>query len=326
MNALSALKTGWRVAIRRKRAITLYWVFHTLLALAVAFPLAGIGISLVAKTKYGDELLRDFDLMFLFEAAQAAGRSEWTLFLLIPLLLLLFTLAIYLAGGAFHILRRTEDAYPPALFWEGAGLHFWRFLRISLYSLLAWLPFTIVSLSTNGIIKKLWGEGMTARPVYIAGQVKTVLLALCAGYAITVADFTRARVAAEGTRHVFKVLLRTMAFAVSRPLLVLGPWAVLGAAFALITWLYLKFANMLPAGVTPLVILLIIVQQAYVLVRVLLRFTGWGAVIAIDAAARGAHHEPEQALYSHIGGGDGGDGRLRAGTEADPEAESPQAG
>lgn len=324
MNAFSALKSGWRVALRRKRAIALYWVFHTLLALTVAIPLAGLGISLVAKTKYGDDLLRDFDLMFLFEAFQSASRAEWALFLLIPLFMLLFVIAIYLAGGAFHILRRTEDAYSPALFWEGAGLHFWRFLRIGIYSFLAWLPFAIAGPGMNAASKKLWGEGMTGRPVYIASHVRAILLLLCAGYAITVVDFARARIAAEGSRHVFKAVLRAIRFVASRPFLAMGPWAVLGSVLALVTWLYLKFANILPTGLTPLVILLIIVQQAYVLVRVLLRFTGWGAVIAIDAAARGDHHEPEQEVFSHVGGG--GNGSLRAGAEADPEAESPQAG
>lgn len=326
MNALVALKTGLSGALSRKRAVALYWVAHTLLALSAAIPLAGMGISLVAKTKYGDELLRDFDVMFFFEAAQAAGRPEWTLFLTVPLLVLLFVIAIFLAGGAFHTLRRTETAYSPALFWEGAGLYFWRFLRISLYSALAWLPFVLIQAVVTRSVKEIWGEGMAEGPVHIAGQVKSIVLLLCAGYAVTVVDFTRARVAASGSTDVFKTLLRTMRFVLRRPFLTLCPWTLLAVMLALCTWLYLKFAAILPPGVMPLVILLIIVQQAYVLLRVLLRFTGWGAVIAIDAAVRGDHHEPEQAVFSYVDRDGGGDGSLRTAAEADPEAESPQAG
>lgn len=325
MNAFTGLKLGWTVARRRKRAILTYWLFHTLLALAAAVPLAGLGISLAAKTKYGGELLGEFDLMFLFEAARSAGSVEWAAYLAVPLILLLIVVAVYLAGGAFHVLRRTADAYSAALFWEGAGLHFWRFLRVSFYSVLAWIPFLLLRAILSKATDRIWGEGMEGRPIYIAGHAQAVLLLLCAGYALAVTDFTRARIAAEGTRRVFGAILRTMRFVAARPFLAMGPWAVLGAMLWFLTWLYLKFANLLPAGPMPLVILLIIVQQAYVLARVFLRFAGWGAVIAVDAAARGEHHEPEQEVFSHVAAG-GGDGGLRAGAEADPEAEGSQAG
>jgi hypothetical protein len=325
MNPFKAIRLGLGKAKRRKRAMLLYWLFHTLLALIAAAPLAGVGIGLVAKTRYGDELLRDFDLMFLFEAVYRAGRVQWAAFGAVPLLLAVYIGAIYLAGGAFTVLRKTEEVYSPAMFWEGAGHYFWRFLRVSLYSVIAWMPFAIVGAVMKRTTDKIWGEGMAGGPLYVAGQVRSVVLLLLAAYAVTVVDFTRARLVEERSRRVFRTLLRTMQFVAGNLFLSMGPWALLGIAFAIISALYIKFANWIPTTLTVLVILVIVVQQAYVLARVWLRFVGWGAVIEIDAAARGEYHEPEQEVFSYVGG-DGGDGSLRRGAAVEPEAEGPQAG
>lgn len=325
MNPFQAIRTGLSVASRRKRAILLYWVFHTLLALAAAIPLASVGISMVAKTRYGDELLRDFDLMFLMEALYNAGRTDWAPALAAALLPLVWIGAIYLAGGAFTVLQNTAEAYAPAIFWEGAGLYFWRFLRVSLYSAIAWIPFGLLGAVLKKSADRIWGEGMVGGPLYVASHVRTVVLLLLAAYAVTVVDFTRARLAAEHSRRAFRTLLKTLLFVLRNPLLTMTPWLALALAFAAFTALYLQFANWMPTTATALVILVIVVQQAYVLTRVWLRFVGWGAVIAIDAAARGEHHEPEQEVFSYVGGG-GGDGALSARAAADPEAESPQAG
>ncbi|NWF84129.1 MAG: hypothetical protein HXY18_09905 [Bryobacteraceae bacterium] len=323
MNALRALILGWEKAKRRKRAVALYWAFHTLIALVAAVPLAGIGITQAARTRYGDELLRDFDLMFVLEAAYRVGPLDWAVFILVPLLMLLHVGVVYLNGGALHVLRRDNEAYSPALFWGGAGLYFWRFLRVSLYSVLAWVPLFVV----NGAIRKgagkIWGEGMVGGPVFVATQVRIALLVLLAGYAVSVVDYARARLAAENSRRAFKQLIAAMVFVARRPWLAMGPWAALAILFGAVSALYLKVANFVPVTVMPAAILMIVLQQAFILMRISLRFIGWGAVIEIDAAARGEGHEPEQEVFSHV---HGGDGSLRAGAEADPEAESPAAG
>lgn len=326
MNPFRAVKLGWGRAAARKRAIALYWFLHTALALTVAIPLAGAGIGMVAKTKYGDELLREFDLMFVMEAVHRAGSAGWMLYSAAAAVLPLYIGVIYLNGGAFHVLRRREDAYTPALFWEGAGLYFWRFLRVSLYSLIAWIPLLVFRGVSRLAIEKAWGEGMEEAPVYVARQASMAILLLLAGYAVTVVDFTRARLAAEGSRRALATLVRTMRWVAMNPVLTFGPWAILGCVFALVTVVYLKVSNWIPTSAIPLVVFLIILQQAYVLARVVLRFAGWGATIEIDQAVWGDNesHEPEQEVYSYVG--NGGDGSLRAGATADPEAESPQAG
>jgi hypothetical protein len=326
MNPFKAVRLGLGRAKRRKRAVLLYWLFHTAMALTVALPLAGTGIAMVAKTKYGDELLHDFDLMFLAEAVYQAGSTAWALCVLTAAILPLYIGTIYLSGGALNVLRRSDEFYSPALFWDGAGRYFWRFLRVSLYSLIAWIPFAIARGGLGLAIRKIWGEGMEGGPGYFWTQVQTVVSLLLAAYAITVVDYTRARLAAQGSRQAFKTLLQTMRWVVRNPVLTFGPWALLALAFAFATALYLKVASWIPATITPLAIVLIVVQQAYVLFRVFVRFVGWGAVIEIDSAARGDNesHEPEQEVFSYVD--NGGDGSLRAGAAVDPEAESPEAG
>lgn len=324
MNAFRAIQLGWTRAKGRKRAMALYWAFHTIIALLAAVPLAGIGITQVAKTRYGEELLRDFDLMFVMEAAYRVGPVDWAFFILVPLLMLLHVGVVYLNGGALHVLRRDDEAYTPALFWEGAGLYFWRFLRVTLYSALAWIPVFVASAGIRKGAEKIWGEGMVGGPVYVASQIRIVVLALLAGYAVTVADFARARLAAENSRRAFQQVIAAMVFVARRPWLAMGPWALLAVVFVAASALYLKVANFVPVTVMPVAILMIVLQQAFILMRICLRFIGWGAVIGIDAAARGEGHEPEQEVFSYVDGG--GDSGLRASAEADPEAESPAAG
>jgi hypothetical protein len=102
-----------------------------------------------------------------------------------------------------------------------------------------------------------------------------VLLALLA------LDAARVRIVREDPRRVLPLLRSGFAVVLGHPAKWLGTWGVNTVLGALALGLYVAFRNAVPAGTGPLVLLMLVVQQAFVLVRSWLRVALLGSEIAL---------------------------------------------
>ena len=102
-----------------------------------------------------------------------------------------------------------------------------------------------------------------------------VLLALLA------LDAARVRIVREDARRVLPLLRAGFAVVLGHPVKWLGTWGVNAVLGALALGLYVAFRNAVPAGTGPLVVLMVVAQQAFVLVRSGLRVALLGSEIAL---------------------------------------------
>jgi hypothetical protein len=102
-----------------------------------------------------------------------------------------------------------------------------------------------------------------------------ILLALLA------LDAARVRIVREDARRVLPLLRSGFAVVLGHPVKWLGTWGVNALLGLAALALYLAFRNAVPAGTGPLVLVLFVAQQAFVLVRAWLRVALLGSEIAL---------------------------------------------
>jgi hypothetical protein len=231
---------------------------------------------------------------------------------------LTWLVAVLFAGGALTMLDEHWENFSFTLFCSGAGEHFWRILRLSLFGLacycLAWGAGKLPAL----LARKIYGEGMEAWPIAVAGIVGSVLTVLLLGWVATVLDYAKVRLVSGRTRGAFKALLRSFVFVFRHFATIMGVWLMNALLFALLGVLYLQISNGMHASTTATILLLLCVQQVFILFRTAQRVAAWGAALEIYRAFWPPMYPPfEPELVSSLTGG--GPKVLRASAEAEPE-------
>lgn len=288
MLPLIAYWSGLGRAWRRKRMLALYWFLHTLCALGAALPLMAVVAPQLGRSRLGDELMRQFDLAWLAEIYTAAGEAAAppVLFAALAAGCILLAASVYLAGGAVLMLAREEAAYSPEEFWRNAGRNFWPFLRLALYSLIPYAgAFLVAGLVRRGA-EALWGEGLEARPLVWAGDARLVLIAVLFGLISTAMDFAKVRLALSGSRQSLRACLGSLRLVGRNPGVVFWLWACFAATGAALAYAYVELAVRLETRGAAFFVLLVLLQQAYVLARTGLRFAAWGAAAELDPVLR----------------------------------------
>jgi hypothetical protein len=288
MLPLIAFWSGLERAWGRKRMLVLYWFFHTLCAALAALPWMGIAVPALSRSRLGDELMKEFDLGWLAEIAAQAGTGAPAAAIVASgaAALILGLVAVCLSAGAVPLLALPESPYSPESFWRHAGRNFWPFLRLSLYSV---VPYS-AALALAGMLRSgahaLWGDGLEAAPLVWANHVRLVFLIVTAGLVSTAMDFAKVRLALSGSRQSLRACLGSLRLVWRHPGVMFWLWACFAIAQGLAAGLYVELAKRLEGGGVAAFVVLVILQQCYVMCRAGLRFAAWGAAAELDPILR----------------------------------------
>jgi hypothetical protein len=167
-------------------------------------------------------------------------------------------------------------------FGRGAGRFFVRFV---LAGLLAGLLGALAAALLAGPLFAVGGRLRRGSGAEIASHVVSLAAVLVAGLVVLLAllalDATRIRIVREDSRRVLPLLRSGFAVVLGHPVKWLGTWGANALLGALALGLYLAFRDSVPAGTAPLILLMAVVQQAFVLVRSWLRVALLGSEIAL---------------------------------------------
>lgn len=323
MTATHAFRRGWSAASRSKLALLLMWFTYALIAKIVAVPALVLLLDPLAHSRMSGRLLSQFDVGWLGDLVDSANTAAGALSGAAALAgVLTWLVAVLFAGGVLTMLDEHWERFSFTLFCSGAGEHFWRILRLSLFGLacygLVWTLGRVPAL----LAKKIYGEGMEAWPMGVAGIAGSVLTALLLGWVATVLDYAKVHLVSGRTRGAFKALLRSFAFVFRHFTMTMGVWLMNALLFALLGLIYLAISNGMHASATATILLLLVVQQAFILFRTAQRIAGWGSALDIYNARWRPFSLPfEPELVPAPAGG--GLPELRAGAEATPEPQDP---
>ncbi len=292
----TSLKTGLEQLHANWRMVLVYYLSSLVFGLILTLPLWTSLRQFVGASEMGALLAGRLDWDFVIEFLHNNPGLLPTLQRLLALMFLLHTLwTLFLSGGALAIFGAGRK-YEPAAFWGGAAKYFGRFLRLAAWSLLPALALLLL-LFLPGLFKRvIFGSDPYEHINYWMGWVTVGLSYVCLLCFKLVFDYARIHVVmaedrqmrfalAEGLRFVLRNFARAFALAL-----------LFFCAGLLVLVIYNPLADSLAAPGTLVLLLLFVLQQAYLFWRKALGLALYASQVQLyRELQRAAHEEPQPA-------------------------------
>ena len=276
-------REGFAAARRNPRLAATLWLLNLALALAAGVPGWLALSSVIGPLPEADGLRERFSVGVLVDIVEMRpGLIGGLALAAMGVAFLGLLVGAAATGGALEVLT-TRDERPFAhRFGRGAGRFFARFLRAGLVTaLVGALAAALLAgplFALRGYLRRESGSAAAAYGVSFAAMLVGALVVLLCLLAL---DAARVRIVREDARRVLPLLRSGFAVVLGHPVKWLGTWAVNAAALLAALGLYLAFRDAVPASTGPLVALLFVVQQVFVLVRSWLRVALLGSERAL---------------------------------------------
>jgi hypothetical protein len=281
-------REGFATARRTPRLAVTLWLLNLALALAAGVPGWLALRSAIGLLPEADPLRQGFDMGVLVDLVEMRpGLIGGLMLSALGLAGLGLLLGAAATGGALEVLMSRDERPFAHRFGRGAGRFFGRFVRAGL---LAGVVAAVVAgllagplFALSGRLRRESGSELATNATWAAAVLLGGLVVLLALLAL---DAARVRIVREDARRVLPLLRSGFAVVLGHPVKWLGTWGVNAALVALALGLYVAFRNAVPAGTGPLVLLMFLAQQVFVLVRCGLRVALLGSEIALVAQLR----------------------------------------
>jgi len=290
MRPIRAISQGARAVIRAGRMPLVFWFFTLVFALAVVLPVGAILYGDLGHSLYAERMLNNFDLQWL---AEMMNRTDGLPVYVFPPLIALVAvgyilLGTFLAGGALTVFASEEGKYRPGLFYEGCGRNFWRLFRLLLVSLVFYGVVLAASVALKGLGKSVWGQGMEERPLVIFGWCRSGLTVVLLLAVNMIFDYAKIRLVVEDSRKSWRAALGAVKLVfrnLGGTLATYGLVALVAVALALG---YHAVSGTIPRNQALGMLLLLVLQQAFVVGRIGVKLLFFGSQLEIYRGATAA--------------------------------------
>lgn len=275
---LDYLIWGLKQVRRHRRLLVILYLLNLLLALVGLWPLHSAMRNFAGHSRWtATDSMPSFDAVLEFLI-----YKKDVLPALAPILVasfLIYGLAqLFLYGGILSVFLRNRK-YEAAYFWGRCGKLFRRLLVLLLWSLPFLAVLVLMPQSVTLIRKAVWGPDPYQYITFWSGWLVTIVqMAMVLLYHLLYDYAALYLIRNENARSV-EALKYSLIFNLKNFTTTAGiTFAVAGAGIALVL-LYNALAAMLDFDLTLTVVLLLIVQQAYIFMRMLLKLARYAAQI-----------------------------------------------
>lgn len=311
MKLTIAISSATRRVAMYKGLWALMWFAFTALAMVFAVPAVRSLGPLARLPESGPKYMPGLDLGFAVEWAMriAPGAPGVLAAVVIPLIGLVLLVHVLVAGGAIYRLLHKGRVL------DGAGLYFWRFVRLALISLLFYAAVAALAAGGGKLADKLWGEGMEAKPIVISEWITQTVTLLLLGLVATIFDYAKIRLAVDGSRKTWRAAIGSARFVFCNFSRTMGGWAVVTLFGVVFFVLWRAVENAVESRTIGAVLMLVAAQQVYVISRIWIRLMYWGVAIELDGALRRPPEEMSQVPVAVLAGPP----PMEGGAQAEPE-------
>lgn len=279
MNIFSCYKKGIAEASLRPGIIFILWAANAVFA-SLAFVLfshyfsAALGSSSAAAG-----LMKQPDMNIIFEILTSPGGGLGMLRSGLFLLVLLFGLfSFFLNGGIIEgLFCSSRDARRGRTFFEGGAIHYWRFLKLAIYSLVLWVPACLLFALASGLLTTATRGSTKEQLTFCLRLGLGALILFIVYFIMMIMDYARIRIVAEGTGEVFRSLARSTAFVFKHIGSTLGIYYLLGATGLAVFGFWRLFIHIIPQTSTTGI------WTAFLFTQIFIASRGW-LRIAFQAA------------------------------------------
>jgi hypothetical protein len=282
--------------------VLVFWFWNVAFAAAVAAPVAALLARDLSHSLYAQELMFRFDLQYLLEMG---GKTRgWPAALLAPLALVAaggyLLVSVFLAGGAITVFATPERRYVPAAFFQGCGRNFGRLFRLLLWSAVCYGVILGLHAGLRALGARLWRDSMEERPVVLYGWGSALLVLLLFLAVNMVFDYAKIRLVAEDSRRSLRAALGSFRLVWSNLGLTSFTYALVTAAAVLLLLAYLGLSGWLPRHRGWWLLLVLVVQQAYMLARMGVRLLYFASQTEVYRKLRPQPESPVQAASEPV--------------------------
>ena len=274
---ITSLKSGVHRSWAAKRMIFIYYFANLFCGVLLIMPFRRTLNDKVSSTLLGDALGGTIDMNFLADFLfnhRDLGSAWFGLAIVVPVFYLLTN--IFFSGGALSVFA-SEKKYSTALFWTGAAKYFGRFMRLWLMALPVFGLFFLLMLVEKGVTRLVFGADPYQNITYWAGWVRVGLFGVALLLSHMFFDYARLySVLNEETRmrHAWWFGLKFMFGNLGKALLLVIIIALIGVVGLAI---YNLLADRLAMPHALVVVALLLLQQIYVLFRMLMKLSAFAA-------------------------------------------------
>lgn len=285
---LQSLKAGLSQTRENKRLILIYYLANLLFSVILLLPFRTIVKDFIGGGVMGETLAGRFNLDFwaeLFRKQHNLGEAVTSLIMFIPVAY--WVLLLFLSGGVLAVLLSGEK-YSAARFWGNCGKFFGRFVRLGLWSLPVFAILFSVQYLETGLQRLIYGKQPYQYISYWGGWIRMLISYLGIIYYAVILDYARIIAVKEDMKKMRVALWRAVKFSLRHFLNTFGLGLAVFFAGALILLIYNPLANVLAAPNAIVVLLLFLMQQAYMVTRMLLKVTLFAGQIHMYHGLMGA--------------------------------------
>ena len=262
INGISTANTNFKIIIY-------LWIINFLFSLMLVAPIYFMIDKNISKSLMGEKLAHGFDLFWLGDVLYKFRDFSPALIggIIFPALLYLL-LYIFLNGGIIGRLTITFENVNLKNFFSDCGYFFWRFFKLFLISIIAYVVFLGLFYRIISMILEIFTKKATTEwPLIIVSNLKIVVLLLLFTIVTMFFDYAKIRVVISNSKKVIKETLFTLKFLGKRFFKAWGLYLLIGLFFLIITFIYMEIAYIIPKNTLLLILLTFIWQQIYIFAR-----------------------------------------------------------
>lgn len=220
MNIIVCYAKGLWEATLRPKMVMILWLVNFLFAALTYFLFSAAFGSVLGSSLLIRDLIKKMDMNVFIEFLTSSGVVLGEIMTAGVVLAFLYALAsIFLNGGILHVLfyRSAGESLAKAFF-AGSGAFFGRFFRLAIYSILLWLPALAGFLIVDGLLGVLTKNPVHEQLGFYLTLVRIAIALFLAYLVKMILDYARIGIVAKDTRKVFRELLGSVKFVLSRPM------------------------------------------------------------------------------------------------------------
>ncbi len=214
MNIFQCFGKGIKEATRRPKMVVILWLFNVLFAALTYFLFAAAFGGALGSSAVVRDLVRKADTNAVIEFLTSGGVVLGELATAVIILTILYVfMSIFLYGGILHsLVHKNDDERFASIFFSGGGKLYGRFFRLTLYSLVLWIPAGVIFTIFDNFLRAIRGDPSHEK-LTIIFLIGRVLFALFLVYLIKmIMDYARIKIAGQDSREVFRALLGSVKF------------------------------------------------------------------------------------------------------------------
>jgi hypothetical protein len=269
MSIMKSYSQGLAEATRRPKMIALLWVLNFAFAAIAYLVFSAAFRGTLGESLAAGALLKKTDMNVIFEFLTSSGIVLGEIVTVVLILLVLHVLtSIFVFGGILGVLdREARGRRFGQVFFGGGGKLYGRFFRLTIYSLVLWVPAILAFMIVSALLGLATKDPTHEQLALITTIVKALILAFIFFFIKMVLDYARIKIALTDTREVFRSLVGATRFVFARAAKTLALYYMLGLTALATFAIYLALQSAFAKTSVLAVLLGFLVVQAFIVSR-----------------------------------------------------------